>query len=207
MNRQAVTSTVKDTGLIEKRREQIIAASIQLFKEKGFHRTTTREIAKQSGFSIGTLYEYVRTKEDVLFLVYESIHDVVYQHLSMLAKQITGTKAETIDFIRAYFLLMDQMQEEVLILYQEVKSLQQNMREQVLRKEREMVSLMKQAILAIHRLHMSDYEAELLANNIFVQGHMWCFRRWTLHKQFSLEQYIDMQLQFFEQTLQITKEG
>ena len=47
----------------------MIKGAVTLFKEKGFHRTTTREIAKAAGFSIGTLYEYIRTKEDVLYLV------------------------------------------------------------------------------------------------------------------------------------------
>lgn len=201
MNRQVVSSTVKDTELVEKRRKQIIVASIQLFKDKGFHRTTTREIAEQAGFSIGTLYEYVRTKEDVLFLVYESINDVVYRHIRHLAKNVRGEKAETFALIRAYFLLMDQMQEEVLILYQEIKSLQIKQREQVLQQEREMVALMKDAILSIDGVMIDDEKAELLANNIFVQGHMWSFRRWTLGKQFTIDQYIELQLGFFENSL------
>lgn len=201
MNRQVITSTVKDTELVAKRRQQIIAASIQLFKEKGFHRTTTREIAKKAGFSIGTLYEYVQAKEDVLFLVYESIHDIVYRHLRNLTERLTGQKVETLALIREYFLLMNDMQEEVLILYQEVKSLKAIQREQVLQQEREMVSLMKQAILSIEGVTINDDEAELLANNTFVQGQMWSFRRWALDKQFTIEQYIQLQLQFFEKSL------
>ncbi len=47
---------------------------LNLFQEKGFHRATTREIAKAAGFSIGTLYEYIRTKEDVLYLVCDNIY-------------------------------------------------------------------------------------------------------------------------------------
>ncbi|MCT6816112.1 MAG: TetR/AcrR family transcriptional regulator, partial [Lysinibacillus fusiformis] len=64
--RPQVQSTVKDENLIAIRREQMIQGAIKLFKEKGYHRATTREIAKAAGFSIGTLYEYIRTKEDVL---------------------------------------------------------------------------------------------------------------------------------------------
>ena len=63
--KREVKSSVKDESLIEMRREQMIQGAVKLFKEKGFHRTTTREIAKEAGFSIGTLYEYIRTKEDV----------------------------------------------------------------------------------------------------------------------------------------------
>src|SRR5690625_278658 len=82
--RGKVITSVKDTQLIEKRREQIVKAAISLFKNKGFHKTTTREIAKESGFSIGTLYEYIRQKEDILFLVCEAIHNDVDLHLKQV---------------------------------------------------------------------------------------------------------------------------
>src|SRR5690625_1429633 len=81
MNKDGVLSSVKDSELIKKRRNQMIQGAITLFKEKGFHRTTTREIAKESGFSIGTLYEYIRTKEDVLYLVCDSIYENVSERL------------------------------------------------------------------------------------------------------------------------------
>ena len=81
MNQDHIRSSIKDNGLVEKRRQQIIKAAIILFKEKGFHGTTTREIAKESGFSIGTLYEYIRTKEDILFLVCDDIYEQVRKRL------------------------------------------------------------------------------------------------------------------------------
>lgn len=46
-----VPAMVKDEVLIKKRREQMVKAAVQLFHEKGFHRTTTREIAKASGLA------------------------------------------------------------------------------------------------------------------------------------------------------------
>ncbi|MFB4475905.1 TetR/AcrR family transcriptional regulator, partial [Oceanobacillus caeni] len=49
MSKNKVVSNVKDQELIKKRRDQMIKGAISLFKEKGFHRTTTREIAKASG--------------------------------------------------------------------------------------------------------------------------------------------------------------
>src|SRR5690625_4941587 len=203
MNQASIISSVKDTMLIEKRRNQIIKASIVLFKQKGFHKTTTREIAKASGFSIGTLYEYIRSKEDVLFLVYESINNAVYKHLKRAIKKEESSSQNLINIMDSYFRLMDDMQEAVIILYQEVKSLQENMKETVLEKEREMVYLLKNAILSSMPYFLSNKEAELMANNIFVQGHMWCFRRWTLHKNFTLDDYIEMQTRFFEQMIQV----
>jgi len=201
----SILSSVKDSTLIEKRRKQIIKGAISLFKQKGFHRTTTREIAKQSGFSIGTLYEYIRTKEDVLFLVYQSINDHVYQHLKAIIDLENPSINNLITIIDSYYRLMDAMQEEVIILYQEIKSLQTDVRDKVLQKERDMVDMLKKAILCCVPNELAIEEAELLANNIFVQGHMWGFRRWMLHKQFTIDKYIDMQVSFLLQTLNIEK--
>src|SRR5690606_24057180 len=201
----AIISSVKDSSLIEKRRNQIVKASIKLFKQKGFAKTTTREIAKESGFSIGTLYEYVRTKEDVLLLVFDNINKNVFDKL----KEVIDVKEPSVEnllgVIDSYYRLTDKLQEEILILYQELKSLPQEQREAVLERELEMVDMVKDAIMASVPSTIDEKEAMLIANNIFVQGHMWSFRRWTLQKQFTLDEYIDMQIEFVLRALNIDR--
>src|SRR5699024_217937 len=196
MNENQVVTNVKDKALIEKRRNQMIKGAIQLFKQKGFHKTTTREIAKESGFSIGTLYEYIRTKEDVLYLVCDSIYENVRERLEEKIDLSHASIENFINVVRSYFLLMDDMQEEVLILYQEAKSLTQETREKVLQKERDMVAMLERVIISSFPNDISKQDADLLANNIFIQGQMWGFRRWMLQRQFTLEDYINRQIQF-----------
>lgn len=201
MRGNTVFSSIKDTTLVEKRRDQIIQSAITLFKQKGFHRTTTREIAKEAGFSIGTLYEYIRTKEDVLLLVYESINDHVYQHLETLTDVVEPSLADLITIIDSYYRFIDKMQDEVLILYQEIKSLESNARKKVLQEERKQVLMLKSAIIGAVPYEISEEEAEILANNILIHGHMWGFRRWTLHKNYTIDQYIEMQTKLLLQTI------
>ncbi|PAV31386.1 TetR family transcriptional regulator [Virgibacillus profundi] len=203
MKQEQVLSSVKDRELVEKRRNQMIKGAITLFKEKGFHRTTTREIAKESGFSIGTLYEYIRTKEDVLFLVCDSIHEQVRERMESSTNIDNPSVDNLVAVIRSYFYLMDEMQEEIVIMYQEVKSLKKDTKEYVLEKEREMVNMLEHVILTCLPGKVSKQDAELSANNIFIQGHMWGFRRWVLQKQFTLEEYIDRQTHLILQSLAI----
>ncbi|GAA0436376.1 TetR/AcrR family transcriptional regulator [Virgibacillus sp. AGTR] len=191
-----ILSSIKDQELVEKRRNQMIKGAMTLFKEKGFHRTTTREIAKASGFSIGTLYEYIRTKEDVLFLVCDSIYQQVSERLEAQIDLNNSSVDHFKNAIRSYFRLMDEMQEEVLIMYQEVKSLEKEIKEYVLQKERDMVSMLERVISTCFPGSISQRDRELLANNIFIQGQMWGFRRWMLQKQFTLEEYMDRQIHF-----------
>ncbi|HEY5670118.1 MAG TPA: TetR/AcrR family transcriptional regulator [Anaerolineales bacterium] len=49
------------------RRAEILNAATHLFAEKGFHRTTTRDIAAAADVSEGTLYNYFENKDDILF--------------------------------------------------------------------------------------------------------------------------------------------
>ncbi|WP_068673838.1 TetR/AcrR family transcriptional regulator [Oceanobacillus sp. Castelsardo] len=194
MNKNKVVSNVKDQQLIKKRRDQMIKGAITLFKEKGFHRTTTREIAKASGFSIGTLYEYIRTKEDILYLTCDAIYDQVRERIETAFELEKPSRESLVKVIESYFYLMDDLQEEILILYQEAKSLKQETRSYILQKERYMVDILEKVILNCIPKQVTKQEAIILANNIFVQGHMWGFRRWILQKQFSLEEYIHLQI-------------
>src|SRR5699024_6214407 len=107
--------------------------------------------------------------------------------------------------IDSYYRLMDEMQDEVTILYQEVKSLETKVKETVLEREREKVLILKKAIISCIPHEMDEHEVELIANNVFVQGHMWGFRRWILYKHFTIDEYIEMQMNLIFKTLRIER--
>ncbi|MFC2948935.1 TetR/AcrR family transcriptional regulator [Virgibacillus sediminis] len=207
MTQDRIVSSIKDQELVAKRRQQIVQGAVRLFREKGFHRTTTREIAKECGFSIGTLYEYIRTKEDVLFLVVDSIHHQVRERLEEKIDLQNPSAENFIATLESFFRLMDDMQEEVLILYQEVKSLKRESKRYVLEKERLMVGMLERVVVTCMPDDISPQDARLLANNLFVQGQMWGFRRWILQKQFTLDEYIERQIQFLLPGLGIVHKG
>lgn len=197
MERRAVPTLVKDEKLIEKRRNEMIKSAVALFKQKGFHRTTTREIAQKAGFSIGTLYEYIRQKEDILYLVCDSIYD----QFSTRMEEVTsrgGNSGERLHYaIRAYFKLIDDMQDEMLVMYQELKSLEKESLQYVLKKELLLTSIFEQLITDCvndNRCQLSQAEIHAFAHNILVLGQMWAFRRWALHSLYTIEEYTEMQM-------------
>jgi AcrR family transcriptional regulator len=49
------------------RRAEILKAGEKLFAEKGFHGATMVDLAKMSEFSVGTLYNFFKTKEEVYY--------------------------------------------------------------------------------------------------------------------------------------------
>ncbi len=69
-----VATQIKNKELVRERRRQIVDAAVPLFIERGYHKTTTRALAQATGLSIGSMYEYITTKDDVLYLVCMAIH-------------------------------------------------------------------------------------------------------------------------------------
>jgi len=46
-------------------RQEMLAAALDLFSEKGYHNVSMHEIAEKSEFAIGTLYKFFNNKEDL----------------------------------------------------------------------------------------------------------------------------------------------
>jgi AcrR family transcriptional regulator len=83
--------------LIEARRNQILDAAASVFAEKGFHRTTTKEIASAAGVSEGTIYNYFAHKADLLIGIMARLAE-----LQQLSEELTdGLQADVKDFFTA----------------------------------------------------------------------------------------------------------
>ncbi|ADK84149.1 transcriptional regulator, TetR family [Desulfarculus baarsii DSM 2075] len=191
-----IPTVVKDQELVQRRRRQIADAAVSLFLQKGFHKTTTREIAKSAGISIGSLYEYVQTKEDVLYLVCQAIHQEMEQSLQAhIAHGGSGARALE-SAIQAYIAACDGMGRHITFIYQETKSLPAESKRYVLEHELRITGM----FIGLLRRGVEDYslrplnrgEIELMAHNIMVLGHMWAFRHWAL-AGIGLAKYIEDQ--------------
>jgi len=87
--------------------EQILDAAARLFAEKGFHRTTTRDIAEAADMAEGTLYNYFANKDDLL--------------LGMMKRLTTGM---TFEAMHNEALPTAEMREHVITMLQTCRDLQ-----------------------------------------------------------------------------------
>ena len=60
---------VKDEDQMTEKQRNILEASIKLFSEKGFHASSTSEIAKEAGVAEGTIFRHFKNKKDILLTV------------------------------------------------------------------------------------------------------------------------------------------
>lgn len=197
---QEVETNIKNQELVKERRRQIVDAAVKLFIQHGYHKTTTRALAKATGLSIGSLYEYVSTKDDVLYLVCIAIHTEVERGVKEALARPTVGKAALAEVIREFFLVCNRMSDHVLLMYQVTHFLPLKWQEKVLQAELRITNLFIEAMRELRELgklpQLDDDTINLIGHNISVIGHIWAFRRWYFAKQFTIDQYIEQQTEF-----------
>ncbi len=74
-----------ESTLEAKRRRQIIAAARQVFSRKGYDAATVEEIADTAGVSKGLIYNYFRSKEDILLATAEALMSRLEEHMERMS--------------------------------------------------------------------------------------------------------------------------
>lgn len=195
-----IPTQIKNPELVERRRRQIADAAVRLFIVNGYDKTTTRQIARAARLSIGSLYEYFATKEDVLYLVMDAIYMEIEHALASVNSKGPKGRAMLKELIRQYFLACHRKSDYMLLLYQETHVLTREWRKRVLKNELGITAIFEKVLKAIFEAGDSykakDNQIQLMAHNISVMAHMWTFRRWALARHWDVEDYIESQTGF-----------
>lgn len=67
---------------MKEKEQRILDAALKLFVEKGFHGTSTAEIAKTAGVATGTLFHYFKTKEELINRLYLCIKESMINEIN-----------------------------------------------------------------------------------------------------------------------------
>src|SRR5690554_3711931 len=89
-NRQLVR--IKNEQVAVKNLVRIIDATLRLAAASGFHAMSLRDLSAASGLSIGGLYAYIRSKDDLLYLI--------QNHGFLLTRRTMAAYTEGIDDAR-----------------------------------------------------------------------------------------------------------
>ena len=195
-----VPTQIKNPQLVSERRRQIIDSTVKLFIEHGYHKTTTRMIAKAANFSIGSLYEYVSSKEDLLYLVCKTIHEEVQDAVENALSESVSEKERLAQVIRQYFYVCDKMADHILLMYQVTQFLPDKWKKRVLVNELNITDIFINTLSSMTGKNnfpeMDEKIINLVGHNISILGQMWAFRRWHVQRDFTIEEYISIQTDF-----------
>lgn len=188
---QVVQTLVKDQNLVARRHEQICDAAMKLFARKGFHQTSVREVAEASGLGIGTLYNYIKTKEDILYLVYRRLFAIFEQRMREAMEGIEDPRRQIEAALEATLRIYDEFHDVVLLLYQESHAVGHRALQSLIEVDRLYVGFFRDIL---ERGNVTGKfavkEPDLLAVSLLFLCAVWALKRWNL-RGYTLPQMIE----------------
>jgi 3-oxoacyl-[acyl-carrier protein] reductase len=181
MEMSEIRTSIKNKELVQKRREQIVRAAIKQFSKKGFHKTTLRELAEEAGISAGAIYEYVRSKEDILSLIHDFAANLAEEVLTRSVEDVSDPIEKLRRMVRAEFNLMAEWADAIMLIYQESHILHPTFLKKLLKKEREHLAKFETVIEECIRSGLcKKCNARIYANLIKSMIDTWVIKRWDL---------------------------
>jgi AcrR family transcriptional regulator len=89
--RNGVSGASRDRG------EEVYAAALRLFREKGYHATSMQDIAAAVGLYKGSLYHYIDGKEELLARVFERGMGALLAEVECIAADTTVVRVCSFD--------------------------------------------------------------------------------------------------------------
>jgi AcrR family transcriptional regulator len=87
-----MTLTVVRVPHVATRRNELIRQAARLFAEKGYHGTSTGDLAEAMGVQKGSLYAHIRSKEDLLWEVAHDGAAAFHAALDEIADELPATE-------------------------------------------------------------------------------------------------------------------
>jgi AcrR family transcriptional regulator len=88
----------------EKIKERLYPKVLKLFSENDFHQVNIRDISKRSDISVGTLYKYFESKENLLFT---AIEEYLSELRELMRQHIGGIENPKEIFRKIFWVTMD----------------------------------------------------------------------------------------------------
>jgi TetR/AcrR family fatty acid metabolism transcriptional regulator len=106
----------------EARKDNVIDAALQVFAQKGYADTTMTDIAKKAGVSTPVLYEYFKTKEDLLFAIPEKFTAEPIKIAAYVAPYLRGAEAKIRALVQGYLTIYDENPHYASLVMLELKT-------------------------------------------------------------------------------------
>ena len=193
------TLQVTDERRLQEGKDRISSAAISLFLVDGYHNTSVREIAQKAGLSVGSVFNYFTSKEEILFFLLSYGQVRMGTQLREQRAEFERLKRDGLNprdlFLRAYAdyaRLTDELRRNAVLAYQETKSLTRVERERFLEGEERIQNFFEDMIsYGVEQGAFPAGSIHLKAHCLLVLAQSWAVRHWALTSFTKLDDYLE----------------
>jgi len=203
-----VHANIKNTKLIDLRRRQIIDGAMQIFAAKGFHGATVREIADAAGLTMGTMYNYVRSKEDILYIVYDFMTTILTEGLEKAIDKTQDPREKLSAAMRHNMEMIYQYRDVIMFLYREAGNYDRESVHTVLAQETQYIEVFEELLRQrFAGRKLDETRLKLAADILSYLNVILVLRGWSLRRRYkSMDEVVDGILEFVEHAIEIVED-
>lgn len=192
-----IKTVTKNDELVRERRELLVQAAIEVFLEKGFHNATVRDIGRAAKMTQGTIYNYVSSKDDILYLVCDRI---VSEYQSQTRQALVHSQGP-VDRVRAAVRAVSEVmyfhRREIKLIYQDSHLLDRRSQRVIQARVEEFIGMFEQIVTdAARELKMTLPHPHFSANILTFLPVMIALRGWSIRQELSKEEVVDQISEF-----------
>lgn len=113
----------------QKKREQIIKEAAFLFKQKGYSATSMRELAEQVGMEAASLYNHIRSKDEILEEICFNVANEYVAHIGIIEEMEASTTDKLKELISLHVRMIITGPNEVSVANNDWKNLSDTKKE------------------------------------------------------------------------------
>ncbi|BFM15350.1 hypothetical protein R50073_15330 [Maricurvus nonylphenolicus] len=177
---EAKPLTAKEQAM-EARRRKIFDGACEVIGREGYAATTIRKVAKAAGVPISTMYQYIDTKEDLLFMITSSCMEEIFEYMTEELRREGDAVTKMTHAIEAYVQYISKNRRYINLAYRETRALSRGNREKIFDIERRFTRLWEEIIISGNK--SSDFNAQksrLAANMVYFFCNVWSLRYWSV---------------------------
>ncbi|MEZ4526846.1 MAG: TetR/AcrR family transcriptional regulator [Desulfobacterales bacterium] len=197
-NKESIRIKNEKTAL--KNLEKIFCATLKISNRKGYHNMSMRDLSRETGLSMGALYAYFSSKEELLGMLQRQVRTLVRQVLEKRIESVKGAAHMLRMAVKTHLYLSEIMQPWFYFSYMESKNLSDEERKNAIESELATETMIRNI------LERGEAEGVFLSRNHQLSAGLvkamlqeWYINRWKYAKKnVSVDQYADFVLQFIE---------
>lgn len=171
----------RELSTAQKRRRQIFEGACEVISRKGYGDSTVREIAKASGVSVPSLYQYVSSKEDILFMITEECMRELFAAFKRNMDTSMSPAEKMSQAIADYITYISRNRKYINLVYRETRSLSARYRDRIFDLERSLMGEWEQIFLDGREQGLfQDINPTLVANVAYFSCSVWALRHWAV---------------------------
>lgn len=173
--------------------EKIFKATFSLANSKGFQAMSLRDLSRETGISMGGLYAYIGSKNDLASVIEGVLRHYIDKVVGSLAKENLQPKQRLKAIVYGEIYMMQILNPWYYFCYMELKGLDREQQEQAMELELRFDRILIDAFKAGIELGQFTCEKpELLAASITSQLQQWYLKHWKFKlRNTSMDEYAE----------------